>query len=341
MRRPFVLGLCFLLLSSALLAQIPLPTQVIPIAGKTKGGSGTDWITDLAIANLSSVSGTVGVHYFPSGPANTFNGTFSKTFALQAGHSVFVKDVVGSWFPQFGSSTNGFLMIADVSTAANCAAEDPPTMLLVATSRTYNNADPSKTYGQTVSDAVWRLNFTRQPSVIVGVRHQPGVVPGFRTNVGVVNLSSAAISVRGTAYDDGGRNVGSGVKSVPAGSVLQWSLSEFGVPSLASGRVEFTAESGVTVDPCNQADDPPACLDPCEAGCSGKYGFSSSAAFIAWASKIDNGSGDAEFLLSSVDWMGYNATCEAAGAPPMVKLMQKFGFGPPASLTIRKLPRKK
>lgn len=340
MRRPFLLGLCFLLLSSALLAQVPLPTQVIPIAGKTKGGAGTDWITDLAIANLSSVSGTVGVHYFPANQANAFNGTFAKTLSLQAGRSIFVKDVVGSWFPQFGSSTNGFLMIADVSSYANCAVEDPPTMQLVATSRTYNNADPSKTYGQTVPDALWRLNFTRQPSVIVGVRHQPGVIPGFRTNVGVVNLSSVAISVRGTVFDDTGRNVGSALKSVPAGSVLQWSLSDF-VSSLSSGRVEFTAESGVTIDPCNQAEEPPACLDPCEAGCSGKYGFSSSAAFIAWASKIDNGSGDAEFLLSSVDWMGYNAVCQSSGTSPVVKLMQRFGFGPPASLTIRKLPRKK
>lgn len=340
MRRTTLLVLCSLLISSTLFAQIPLPLQIIPIAGKTKGGEGTDWITDLAIANLGTTAGTVGVHYFPAGTANTFNGTFSKTFALQPGRSMFVKDVVGTWFPTFGSSTSGFIVVADV-TAPNCAVEDPPMMGLVATSRTYNNANPSKTYGQTVPDATMRLNFTQIPSTIVGLRHQPGVVPGFRTNVGVVNLSSGAISVRGTVYDAAGANVGSAVKSIPAISVSQWSLSDFGVASLAFGRINFTLESGVIADPCGQTEDPPACIDRCDTTCGGKYGFSSSAAFIAWASKVDNGSGDAEFLLSTFDWLTYDDGCNTTGNSPIVNLMQRFGFGPPASRTIRKVPARR
>jgi hypothetical protein len=340
MLRAVLLGFCSLLVSVSLFAQIPQPIQIIPIVGKTKGGQGTDWITDLSLANLGTTAGTVGIRYFPAGTANTFDGTFPKTVALQPGRSTFVKDVVGTWFPQFGASTSGFLLLADMTTPAHCELEDPPLLGIVATSRTYNNADPKKTYGQTVPDALFRMNFTREPSVIIGIRHQPGVIPGARTNAGVVNLSTVAISVRGTVFNDSGQSVGTAVKSVPPMSLAQWSLSDFGVATLASGRIEFRLESGVIVDPCEQADDPPACLSRCEDGCNGRYAFSRSAAFIPWASKVDNGSGDAEFLLSAVDWLRYDSECTATGSSPIVKLMQGFGFGPPPSLTIRKLPRR-
>lgn len=341
MLRAILTGFCSILLSATLLAQIPQPIQIIPIAGKTKGSQGTDWITDLSIANLGLTAGTVGIRYFPAGSGNTFDGTFPKIIALQPGRSTFVKDVVGTWFPQFGTSTSGFLLLADVTTPARCELEEPPTMGIVVTSRTYNNADPKKTYGQTVPDALFRMNFTRLPSVIIGIRHEPGVTPGARTNTGVVNLSTLTITVRGTVFNDAGQSVGTAVKSVPPVSLAQWSITDFGVPTLASGRIEFTLESGVIVDPCAQANEPPACMSRCDAGCSGVYGFSKSAVFIPWASKVDNGSGDAEFLLPAVDWMRYDSECSATSSSPIVKLLQGFGFGPPASMTIRKLPRRK
>ena len=340
MKGSLFLVLCTLLVATSVVAQIPMPVQVIPIAGKTKGGQGTDWVTDLSIANIGTRSGTIGVHYFPANTANTFNGTFAKTFALASGRSLYVKDVVGSWFPQFGTSTSGFLVIADITTPANCHLEDPPQLSLISTSRTYNNADPRKTYGQTVPEALYRFNFTRQPSVIPGIVHQPGAVPGFRTNVGVVNLSTVPISVRVTAFNTNGANAGSAVKPIPPLTVIQWSLSDFGIPSLAAGRVEFKLESGIVVDPCSQADEAPACLNRCETGCGDKYGFSRSAAFIGWASKVDNGSGDAEFMLPAMDWFQYNSDCEDSGTSPIVKMLQRFGFGPPPSLTIRKVPQR-
>lgn len=341
MRTSLLLVLCTLLVAASAVAQIPMPVQVIPIAGKTKGGQGTDWVTDLSIANIGTRSGTIGIHYFPANTGNTFNGTFSKTMALAGGRSLYVKDVVASWFPQFGTATSGFLVIADITTPANCQLEDPPQLSLISTSRTYNNADPRKTYGQTVPEALFRLNFTSQPSVIPGVVHQPGTVPGFRSNVGVVNLSTQPISVRVTAFRTDGTNAGSGVKAVEPLTVRQWSLSDFGIQTLAAGRVEFKLESGIVVDPCSQAEEPPACMDRCETGCGDKYGFSRSAAFIAWASKVDNGSGDAEFMLPAIDWFQYNSTCESSGTSPIVKMLQRFGFGPPPSLTIRKVPRRR
>lgn len=341
MKRSLLLVLCALLVSASVAAQIPMPVQVIPIAGKTKGGQGTDWVTDLSVANIGTRSGTIGVHYFPSNAGNTFNGTFAKTMALAAGRSLYVKDVVGTWFPQFGTATSGFLVIADITTPANCHLEEPPELSLISTSRTYNNADPRKTYGQTVPEALFRLNFTAQPSVITGVVHQPGAIPGFRTNVGVVNLSTTPISVRVTGFNTNNASAGSAVQTVGPLTVRQWSLSDFGIATLPAGRIEVKLESGIVVDPCSQADDPPACMDRCETGCGEKYGFSRSAAFIAWASKVDNGSGDAEFMLPAFDWFRYNSTCEDSGTSPIVKMLQRFGFGPPPSLTIRKVPQRK
>lgn len=338
MRR--VLRVAFFLsfaLVPACLAQLPSYFHVIPTAGKAKGNAGTDWVTDLSIANIVSKTATVGVHYFPSGQANTFNGTFAKTLTVGAGKSVFVKDVVASWFPQFGASTTGFLVIGDITTPVDCESESLGVMLVVS-SRTYNNADPNKTFGQSVPSALLHINFTRIPSIITGVRHISGV-PGYRSNAGVANLSTITIAVRVTVSDDNGNTVGSGVKSVPPLSLGQWSLSDFGVTTLNSGRVTFMLEQGsVVVDPCDQPDQPPACIDRCQNGCNGKYSFSNSGSFIGYVSKVDNGSGDAEFLLPAVDWFAYNTECEASGSSALGQLLQSHGFGPPPApkMKVRK-----
>lgn len=329
MRRLLVAFICLLVAVPACLAQIPSYFHVIPAAGKAKGNAGTDWVTDVSIANVGAKSGTIGVHYFRSGQANTFNGTFAKTLSLGAGKSVFVKDVIASWFPQFGASTTGFLVIGDITTPLNCQSEDLGLMLVVS-SRTYNNADPNKTYGQSVPSALMHINFTRVPSIITGVRHSNGV-PGARSNAGVANLSTIPIAVRVTVTDDNGNTVGSGVKSVPPLSLGQWSLSDFGVTTLNSGRLTFMLEPGsVVVDPCDQPDQPPACVDRCQSGCNGAYSFSSSGSFVGYVSKVDNGSGDAEFLLPAVDWFAYDTECAATGSSAIGQLLQSYGFGPPA-----------
>lgn len=342
MRRAFVFAFLLLLLSSSALAQFPMPFQVIPVVGKAKGNAGTDWISDVSIANVGTTNGTIGVHYFPNGRANTFSGTFAKTMSLGAGKSVFVKDVIASWFPSFGNSTQGFLVIADISTPLNCDTGEP--LSLIVSSRTYNNADPSKTYGQAVPSSLFGINFTDATSVITGVRHQFGTVPGYRSNAGVVNLSTVPILMHITTYRDDGTIAGNVQKTVNPLSSEQWGLNDLGVSSpLASGRIQFRMDSSsIKVDPCIQLDEgsEPACLNRCQTGCGGKYSFSRSGTFMAYLSKVDNGSSDAELFLADTNWLEWNAKCESSASSPLVNMMRRYGFGPPPSMTIRKVPRR-
>ena len=306
--RALLLAVVSLLVASVAVAQIPMPAHIVPIGSKVKGDAGTDWLTDLAIFNMGKEDGRVGIHYFPANVANTFNGTFGKQITLQAGKGIYVKDVVGSWFPSAGLSTSGWLLVGH--DPANCS-EGPDPMWLVVTARIYNNADPSKTYGQTVPSSLFHLNLSDMPSVITGVKHQPGQVPGFRTNVGVTNLSRSRIRVTVKAFTDAGIQVGTGPKESEALSVGQWNLSEFGVTSLESGRVEFWMDpANITSDVCEieSPDDLTFCFDPCDPECDG-YSFPSTGVFIAYASKVDNGSADAEFLLPVVDWVTFILEC--------------------------------
>jgi hypothetical protein len=306
--------LVVLLAASVASAQIPMPFHIIPISGKTRGDAGTDWVTDLTVGNYSDVSGTVGISYFPAGRTNTFNGTLAKQIPVPAHTGLFYKDVVGTLFPEQGNATSGFLLIAD-SSPPHCNYAEPPLLWLTVASRTYNNADPSKTYGQTVPSALLFANPTTLPSIITGVRHQPGVVPGFRSNIGIVNISTITIGVTVTGYRIDGTAVGSARKTVEPLTVRQWSLSDFGIASIDSGGVIVVMDrANVKADLCDVqygVDQIPACLYRCQEGCGEKYAFPDTGAFIAYVSKVDNGSGDAEFLLPVVDWIEFAERCGA------------------------------
>ena len=300
-----------ILTATVALAQIPMPVHVIPISGKTRGGSGTDWVTDLMIGNTGANSGVVGISYFPAGSANTFSGVLARQLPIAARSGLFYKDVIGSLFPEYGNSTSGFLLIAD-SSPPNCDLEEPPLLWLTVSSRTYNNADPSKTYGQTVPSALLFTNLLAgSPSIITGVRHMPGQVPGFRSNVGVANLSTITISVTVQGYHTDGTLMGSGTKTVEPLSVRQWSLTDFGIAPFDAGGVTVAmSEESVKIDLCDLGEETIlACLYRCEEGCNEKYSFPATGAFIAYVSKVDNGSGDAEFLLPVVDWISFAEEC--------------------------------
>jgi hypothetical protein len=317
-------------------AQVPMPIHVIPVIGKMKGGAGTDWVSDVMISNVSDRNATVGVRYFPANQANTFDGSFPKSLNLPARNSVLAKDAVATWFATAGTSTSGILVIADV-TPVNCSA--PADIALVATSRTYNAADKSKTYGQSIPSNWAGVNFTRARTFLTGIRQESGV-PGYRSNVGVANLSTVQIGVTITFYGQKGNVVATAKKTIPPLSLGQWALGDLGVASLpASGAWASVVmdASSIKIDPCDD-DATFACMSRCGDGCGGKYSFSKSGAFIAYVSKVDNGSGDAEFLPGIVDFESFNNSCpDSIGQTPAANFIQKFGLDKPP--TFRKIPR--
>ena len=333
-------------------AQMPMPAWVVPVVVKALGNSGTDWRSDVFITNLGPSTVTVGVHYFPADRANTFSGSFAKTLTLNPGQTVLARDVIQTWFPSHGSSTKGWLLIGD-TTPVDCEDEDREMARLVVSDRVFNAASATSTYGQILEASWMTLNPGQVPSVLPGIRHQgKNAKPGMRTNIGVVNPTTATISVEISVFGASGALAGRATVSVPALSMGQWDLEGLSIQTLDSsgGRAELRLPS-TTLDPCVAEDDPPVCVDPCTGECSDRYEPPDVPAFFCYASNVDNVTGDGEAIMAVVDWLGfanwadeYVAThCPENAAPSslpqVVRIAERMGLpiGSHAPPTLRKV----
>ncbi len=277
-------------------AQMAMSVHIVPVVVKASGYAGTDWRSDLAISNLGDAAVTVGLAYFPEKRDNTWDMTFPVTVNIGARGTLAVQDVIGSLFPSYGSSTKGALLVMVENSGGG--TESPR---LAVTSRAYNAADPERTYGQTVPSTQLGIVSGEGVAVMTGVRQDDR----FRTNIGVVNLSVAMLptphfprlKARITVYDGDGSVVFDGVKEIESLSLRQWNLEkDLGVTNLTAGRVE------VRVDPSTEGYDP----------CGVSYGFMGTAAapaLLAYYSKVDNATGDAEFGIGQVDWSQHSVDC--------------------------------
>lgn len=106
------------------------------------GAQGTDWMTNLFISNVSAEAVTVTGMFFRENTNNTlFGNLVMHEVTLQAGQTLTVPDVLGSWFPGEGNTKGVFLLLADpLGGGGNDVS-------LAAAARIFNNADPSATYG--------------------------------------------------------------------------------------------------------------------------------------------------------------------------------------------------
>lgn len=301
-KAPFLIASLLTILEVPAMAQVVGNVHLIPVVAKNRGQVGTDWVSDVAISNLSSTPYTVIQFYFFK--ENTDNQFSSAPRALQncpPGGTLLLADVVGSLFPQVGTNTKGVLLV----TATDASGMDPEPWLAI-TSRTYNNADPNRTYGQTVpsvSSAVGYMVWGAGKAVLSGVRQDSR----FRTNIGVVNLSSVIspnpprLKVKLRIFGPNGAPVREVSQTVEALSLRQWGLPELGVSSLPTGRVE------VSVDPA----------DPSYVRCQTRSDVKDPGAlFLAYFSKVDNTTGDAEFSFGQVDWSEYQTCPEPPGGNP-------------------------
>ena len=280
-------------------AQIVMPTHIVPVVVKASGYAGTDWRSDLSISNLSDGRATVGLAYFPANHDNSWMMTFPVSVDIPAKGTLQIEDVIGTFFSSYGTNTKGalFVMLEDVQGGV----EEPR---LAVSSRAYNAANPERTYGQTVPSTQLGIVSGEGVSVMTGVRQDAR----FRTNIGVVNLSSTLyptpqfqrLEARIRIYNGQGTLVYDGVKEVEGLSLRQWNLEQdFGIDELSAGRVE------VSVDPSTEGYDP----------CATSYGFmgtSPSPALLAYYSKVDNATGDAEFGIGQVDWTRHREDCGEA-----------------------------
>ena len=280
-----VVLLCLALAGTAS-AQVVSPMHIIPVIAKIQGEAGTDWQSDLSISNLAEVAVIVRAAFFREATNNAFSFSFPFDVTLQPGETLMVEDVLGTWFPDEGNSTKGVLMLLGEPEDGGGEAA----ALLAVSSRTYNNADPNATYGQTVSSALFGLIFGQGTSVLTGARHDDR----FRSNAGVVNLSPSPITLLVSTYDTAGTQRAQVTQTVESFSMRQWSLDSLGVSTLAGGRIEVELDPAtITWDPCDPQTIPG--LTP--------------GLFVAYLSKVDQATGDAEFGLGQVDWTDYIVDC--------------------------------
>lgn len=273
-------------------ADVVAPFHVVPVVAKISGAAGTDWMTDLSVSNVSDVSVTVTALFFEENQDNSLLSAPSHTLTVSAGETVNVNDVLGSWFPGH-TDTKGALLLMGEPNGGDDEAK------LAASARVFNNANPSATYGQTVVSGFSGVVIGRGTSVLPGAQWDARV----RSNVGVVNISMYPLDVIITTYHADGSTAAQVTRTIPSFSIRQWGLDDLGVSSLPTpGRVEVEIDPAtITWDPC--AED----LD--ELG-------DIPGAFETYISRVDNATGDAEFVLGQVDWTGYVDECgdEPAGS---------------------------
>jgi hypothetical protein len=326
-------------------AQAPLPVYVVPVVVKAPGAGGTTWSTDLFVTNLGTRQVKVSAHYFVAGRTNTFNGTFAKPdVTLVAGQTLLVSDVIGTWFPSAGANTKGWLFIADTS-PVDCTADEPEVAKLAVSARVFNRASATATYGQIVEASWAAMNMSAEPTVFTGIRNGGTAVPGSRTNLGVANLSTVPITVEIKAYRSGGAQAGVTTRDIPALSLQQWDMQSLGFPTFgAGGRVAIRLVSP-NYNPCDDGESTPGCVDRCTEGCNGRYSFSDVKLFVAYASNVDNATGDGENMLPVIDHMAFyewvgdyvDSNCPDKAGAMFDSVARRLGFTRSEEPTFRRV----
>ncbi len=285
-----------ILVPSLALAQQVARDHLIPVVAKIKGQAGTDWVSDVSLTNLEHGDVTVTFFFFPENRDNTFPPPFVASRALGSFETLTLTDIVGTLFPTAGNNTKGAVVLM-----ANDPTAQYPEPPLAVTSRTYNNADPNRTYGQTVPSAGGALVWGSGKAILTGLRQDSR----FRTNIGVLNVSSAnapqppRLSVAIRIYGPHAEPIREIVKEIKSLSLSQWGLPELGVNGLAGGFAE------VAIHPADPN------YDRCQVRPGGDLG-ADGPLFLAYFSQVDQATGDAVFGLGQVDWRGY----EGCPQPP-------------------------
>jgi hypothetical protein len=286
LRTGAVLTVAAIVCSSPCFAQLAIPIHLFPVMAKVSGQAGTDWVSSMSVANLGDEEFLATALFFRENQNNIPLLGPRHDFLIEAGQTVTVGDVLGQWFPEQGN-TKGFLVLF-----GEIDEEATNPFVMAASGRIFNQANPQATYGQTAPSSLLGLMVAPGAANLPGARSDDGV----RSNVGVINLSIFPLSIIATTYAADGTVVASVGKTVRAFSLGQWSLEQLGVASMSpEGRVHIEVDpSSITWDPCF-GEEPD--LDDLQG------------IFLAYMSRVDEVTGDAEFILAQNDWSPFIDLC--------------------------------
>ncbi len=180
-------------------------TSIIPVVANAPGVGGTQWVSDVAIANVDSSSRLVTVSYHTA----SGQSAGAVTHELDPGATLVLADVVGATFDRAG--TRGVLKVAG-----------EPVGGLVISSRTYNLGEHG-TFGQGIS-AVPLARALRQGSDVLRLIALNNTAR-YRTNVGVSEVLGQPVRIGIVVLDQGGDTVlGYREVDVPANGQFQTNI---------------------------------------------------------------------------------------------------------------------
>ncbi len=165
----------------------------VPASAHVRGLAGTDWMTDLEIANPETREVVCSIDLLVTGFANPTPRTL--TVSVPGSSNVRVRDVLGVLFDHDGS-------------AALRLRSDGPT--ISATSSTFNTTSVG-TYGQFISGTVMEKAVRPAWSGrMIQLSQSAGNADGYRTNLGLLNVTDIEVEVHIELIDRDGTPVGSG-----------------------------------------------------------------------------------------------------------------------------------
>jgi hypothetical protein len=276
-RVSFVLS-CALCLALTAGAQVISDVHFFPGAARLAGEPPSQWVSDVSVANLMETPVEIGFLFLPE---KTEHGMFDIVFEeeyryqLEPRETRLFQDVLGTVYGFTRDIKGGLLVTCDPEMLGGSPSEEDINIL--ATMRTYDVSSPVGTYGQTIAATEYHDNSYRTPSFITGARNDDR----FRSNLGIVNYSLEEVTVHYRVLDSSANVLAEGSKTLRSLSLNQWSFNRLGVG---------TVEGPLTVDLWLDEDD---IRDPC------MDAFEGGTAFMAYVSKVDADTQDAEFMYAA------------------------------------------
>jgi hypothetical protein len=220
LRPSFALATLALILPVAVWAQV----YWVPVVAHTPGVGDAEWRSEVGVLNSCSSVATVELRL------HTEDGVESETCTVDGGAQQIFTNVVG------------WLVDGDVVAPLEIVSDQP----LTVTSRTYTLAAEG-IYGQGLDGVTPDDGIDAGETVQLQQLQESAT---FRSNLGVLNMSSAAAEVSVTLYDLNGLVVGSFTLELEASQLVQDNrpyLNRFGRSDIVGGYATVTVTSGSDV----------------------------------------------------------------------------------------------
>jgi hypothetical protein len=224
----------------------PPPDALIIPAVAHANGINSQFQSDVRVTNSSALPLQYQATFTPTGDAGLANGR-QTTFAIDAGRTIALDDVLRGWFGTGGDSVTGTLEIRPMTPTESSTSALPlaglPDLVTFAASRTFN-VTANGTFGQYIP-AIPFANFIGGNSTVLSLQ-QIAQSDRYRTNLGIVEGSGDAALLLVKIFGSDGQPLKEFPLNLAGGQHTQLNsfLTAQGIGALSDGRVEISVVGG-------------------------------------------------------------------------------------------------